>query len=63
MDLETYIESKLAEKERHYPEGMTAREKEVYREMLRKEDRFWTYFDRDHVPGKDDGEPPKGAEW
>lgn len=59
-----YIENKIREYEaRVYPEGMSAHSKAVLRDMLEKEDRFWTYFDRDHVPGKDDGEPPKGAEW
>jgi len=35
-----YIQAKVAEKERTYPEGMTAREKAVYREQLKKEDEF-----------------------
>jgi hypothetical protein len=64
MDLDKLNEEKIEEHNRLVYNGtMPARAKKVMREMLEKEDRFWLYFDRDHVPGKDDGEPPRGAQW
>lgn len=54
-----YIENKIKEYEaRVYPDGgMTAHSKAVLRDMLEKEDRFWTRFDADFIRGFDDGEP------
>lgn len=40
---------------------LSGRELETKRLMEAREDRFWERESKDFVPGRDDGEPPKGA--
>lgn len=63
--MDDYIESKVADYERRvYPDGgMSAHSKGVLRDMLIKEDEFWTRFDADHIHGFDDGEPQTQADY
>lgn len=64
MDLEDFIEQEVSRQECEvYGGSMPARSKALLREMLRKEDRFWTYFDCDHINGYDDGEPQTSADY
>jgi hypothetical protein len=61
---EEYIERKVDEYEQeHYGGSMPAHNKSILRGQLKKEYEFNEWEARDFVPGKDDGEPPKGARW
>lgn len=59
-----YIEQEIARVEREVYEGnMPAHNKQVLREKLKKEDKFWERFERDHRNGYDDGEPQTTADF
>lgn len=58
METNNYIESEVEKHNQEvYAGEMSAHSKSVLRDQLKKEDKFWTYFDRDHINGFDDGEP------
>lgn len=64
MTLEDWIEGEVeAHNRKVYNGTMGAHAKSVLRDMLRKEDRFWTRFDADHRHGFDDGEPQTSADY
>lgn len=53
MTIEEQIED---HNERVYDGLMTAHQKQVLRDMLEKEDRFWVLEAKDFIKGYDDGE-------